>query len=194
MKNNLRNRIKNVQGFTLTEMIVVLAIIGILIALIAPNVARLIGSAQETSDDVVADQFLTAAQAYTTDAIRSNFNVTAAAATNGGVPLTNLTATALGDVYVNNDGDAYTVAFLGADGDTLMSDSALAADEGVFIYLSEQGAVMGTVYYNTTTSAVISVAGTAPATKAPADTEFIGEVLREADATVDQATGVITTP
>ena len=77
----LREKLKNKKGFTLVEMIVVLAIIGILIALIAPNMARIIKDAQETSDSAKAKTSLTAAQAYATRQISQGRSATPTAGT-----------------------------------------------------------------------------------------------------------------
>ncbi|WP_308753698.1 type II secretion system protein [uncultured Anaerotruncus sp.] len=51
-------------GFTLIEMIVVIAIIAVLIALVAPLMTRYIASAKETRYRAAAKQLYTAAQAY----------------------------------------------------------------------------------------------------------------------------------
>ncbi|WP_158595709.1 type II secretion system protein [Anaerotruncus massiliensis (ex Liu et al. 2021)] len=51
-------------GFTLIEMIVVIAIIAVLIALVAPLMTKYIATAKETRYRAAAKQLYTAAQAY----------------------------------------------------------------------------------------------------------------------------------
>ena len=57
-------KLSNKKGFTLVEMIVVIAIIGILIALIAPNMVTLIQDATETVDDATAKTIQGSANAW----------------------------------------------------------------------------------------------------------------------------------
>lgn len=67
MKNML-NKIRNSKGFTLMEMIVVIAIIGILIAIIVPNVAKVIGQAKSTADSANARSAYSATATWMTNA------------------------------------------------------------------------------------------------------------------------------
>lgn len=64
---NLRNKLKEKKGFTLIEMIIVIAIIAILIALIAPNMTKFLGTAKKTKGEAAAKTLYTAATAYVTD-------------------------------------------------------------------------------------------------------------------------------
>lgn len=63
------------RGFTLIELIVVIAIIVILIALIAPNAAKLIGTARQTKADSNARSVFTAAQALLLDKLTAGETV-----------------------------------------------------------------------------------------------------------------------
>ena len=60
--NKTKNRRR--RGFTLIEMIVVIAIIAVLIALVAPLMTKYIATAKETRYRAAAKQLYTAAQAY----------------------------------------------------------------------------------------------------------------------------------
>lgn len=57
------------KGFTLIEMIVVIAIIAVLIALVAPLMTRYIGTAKQTKADAAAKSLYTAAQAYVAEKV-----------------------------------------------------------------------------------------------------------------------------
>jgi prepilin-type N-terminal cleavage/methylation domain-containing protein len=69
-------KLKENKGFTLVEMIVVMAIIGILVALLAPNVATLIKDAQDTSNDAKAKNVMTTLAAYNTKMIKDGYSFT----------------------------------------------------------------------------------------------------------------------
>lgn len=62
---NLKEKMNN-KGFTLMELIIVVAILAILIALIAPNLVGFLDSASKTSRDANAKSCYTAAQAWAT--------------------------------------------------------------------------------------------------------------------------------
>lgn len=64
MLDKFQKRLTSKKGFTLIEMIVVIAIIVVLIALIAPNAAKLITTAKKTRCDANAKTVFTAANAY----------------------------------------------------------------------------------------------------------------------------------
>ncbi|MGN0347888.1 MAG: prepilin-type N-terminal cleavage/methylation domain-containing protein [Lachnospiraceae bacterium] len=69
---------KNNKGFTLMEMIIVVAIIAILIALIAPNLTGFLSSATQTSYEANAKSCYTAASAW---AVQQKINGSAVTAT-----------------------------------------------------------------------------------------------------------------
>lgn len=62
--NKMWKKMKDKKGFTLIEMIIVIAIIAILIALIAPNVIKYMQTAKETKISGAAKTLYTSANAY----------------------------------------------------------------------------------------------------------------------------------
>lgn len=62
----LLNRAKNKKGFTLIELIVVIAILGILAAILVPSMLGIIGDARKKTNNANARSVFTAAQAYVT--------------------------------------------------------------------------------------------------------------------------------
>lgn len=191
----LREKLKNKKGFTLVEMIVVLAIIGILIALIAPNMARIIKDGQETSDAAKAKTALTAAQAYATRQISSGHGVDDTAGGQGHavggtgafvIELTNdnmqasfpLAAAASTDDFMSNTGDAY------------LNTNVVNGDDHLYVYLSKEGAAMGIVYTNGTK--IKAVAGFGPTGSTAAGVSFDTATLK--DGSFDTTTGVCSVP
>lgn len=163
----LREKLKNKKGFTLVEMIVVLAIIGILIALIAPNMARIIKDGQETSDAAKAKTALTAAQAYGTRQVAAGRTVTPTAATVGasGAFLVELTDAAMKGIYTlpaagGGGTTPSTDDFMSNSGNAYLNSNVVTGDDHLYLYVSAEGAAMGIVYTNGTK--VKAVAGFAP--------------------------------
>lgn len=186
----LREKLKNKKGFTLVEMIVVLAIIGILIALIAPNMARIIKDAQETSDTAKAKTTLTAAQAFGTRQVSSGHTVTATAAlvpTGDGAFVVEVTNTAMKGVYLNG-ATPTTDDFMSNSGNAYLNTNVVSGDDHLYVYISKEGAAMGIVYVNGTK--IKAVAGFAPTGATVTGVSFDTATLK--DGTFTPATGVCT--
>jgi prepilin-type N-terminal cleavage/methylation domain len=164
MAKSLRLKLKNKKGFTLVEMIVVIAIIAILIALLAPNVARMIENAQRTADAAKAKTIMSTAQAYATEAITSNNAI------NGGGALTAISgnyiihldgnrASGSGSVsdiadqlekfYYNlNDTGAAPNApsYISETGNGFLPGNTLSTSASAYLLVSSEGAIMGCVF------------------------------------------------
>lgn len=67
MIKNMKKKLKEKKGFTLIEMIIVIAIIAILIALIAPNLQKFLNTAKQTKADAAAKTLYTATSTYLVD-------------------------------------------------------------------------------------------------------------------------------
>lgn len=192
-------KLQNKKGFTLVEMIVVLAIIAILIALLAPNVARLIKNAQRTSDSAKAKTIMNGAMTYGTEAVSDGQSVTTTGtvsigtAGEFGVELTPGNSASFVNVYYN--GITGAPALMGGSGDDYLPSNALTNNDRAFIYISPEGAVMGVVYYNTSggISTIKAVAGVCPSAVSasfPAGVTFSTGDLRQTH-TIDPTDGSI---
>lgn len=63
----IKKKLKEKKGFTLIEMIIVIAIIAILLAIIAPNMRKFLGTAKQTKADAAAKTLYTAAETFIID-------------------------------------------------------------------------------------------------------------------------------
>lgn len=87
MLAKLRNKRKEKKGFTLLELIIVIAIIAILLALLVPNLTQFLGSAKKTSVNANAKTVYTGAASWASDLAADNVKITA-----GTITITNGTA------------------------------------------------------------------------------------------------------
>ena len=191
----LREKFKNKKGFTLVEMIVVLAIIGILIALVAPNVARIIKDGQETADSARAKNFMTSAQAFATRNVAAGhaIDVTGGTLYTGTtvytvrLDATDMDANLLTFFSVVGTGTPAVIApkdhFIAAGGDAYFTPNDLKGTDEIYLYITSEGAIMGAVYANT--GVVKGVAGVSPDTTV---TEFNTAAMRNKTIA---ATGII---
>jgi|GEM_PF-6599223 len=144
----MKKMLKNKKGFTLVEMIVVLAIIAILIALLAPNVARLIRNAQVTSDDARARSAYTTAASFATTELARQSTYTFAGAFDA-VQLTNAAPNAnLQAVWTTDIGGTITPTNqeLISATDGLLPVSTVAGDAIITLLLGVDGVPVGTIY------------------------------------------------
>lgn len=199
MRSKLMQKLKNKKGFTLVEMIVVLAIIAILIALIAPNVSRLVGNAQGTSDAAKSKNVLNVAQTFATDAITAGY---APSGTKSGtapnqfylLSLDSSTAnTTMQDFFKSTVGTATTSfgdSFMDATGNSYLPVNTLGGSDKIYMYFSTDGNAMASVYVNGD-DVIKAVSGTAPTGIAPAGIGFVSKELRN-KYKVTPASGAIT--
>lgn len=92
MKERIKQVTNNDKGFTLMEMIIVVAIIAILVALIAPNLTGFLQSATDTSKKANAKSAYTAANAWVVQERIAGHTITngTITATSAGVTSTNI--------------------------------------------------------------------------------------------------------
>ena len=72
MLKNLRNRLSDNKGFSLVELIVVIAIMVILIAILVPNITGYINKSRTVANSAAAKTVYDAAYAYQTELIGKN--------------------------------------------------------------------------------------------------------------------------
>ena len=158
-------KVKGKKGFTLVEMIVVMAIIGILVALLAPNVATLIKDAQDTSNDAKVKNVMTTLSAYNTKMIKDGFqykgvvdkdfdddtnadgSVITVTATNFNETVQKLweNGTAGGGTGGTATAVVSTVQYIGKSSGYLPAN-ALNGQEKMYLYLTKEGNVLGVCY------------------------------------------------
>lgn len=116
-KNELR---KNNKGFSLVELIVVIAIMAVLVAVIAPQLIKYVDKGRESSDTQTISDVATALQTYYTDNEIPSGGVSVTITTDGvgDSPDAAITDAGLNDVKLSsgNWGDSGVIVTLGENG------------------------------------------------------------------------------
>ena len=164
------SKIKATKGFTLVEMIVVMAIIGILVALLAPNVATLIKDAQDTSNDAKVKNVMRTLSAYNTKMIKDGYqfkgvgnaaltqstDISWVGTSNMDGCVVEVNATNFNDTiqklwFDNQSTPAQSdVEFVGTSSGYLPAN-VISGTEKMFIYLTKEGNVLGVIYVDANT-------------------------------------------
>lgn len=116
MLRKIKNKLKEKKGFTLIEMIIVIAIIAILIALIAPNLMKYLGTAKQTKADAAAKTLYTAANTYLVEMYAKGTPVSATSTTWNQSNIDTNAPTLMSDYFNSNEvktdnSGKYTVSF-----------------------------------------------------------------------------------
>ena len=156
--STMKNKLKEAKGFTLVEMIVVMAIIGILVALLAPNVATLIKDAQDTSYDAKCKNVMTTLQAYNAkqakdgygfDATKCNVKSDSGVTSNDVAVLEFTSATGNFNTQVQalwKDGTGTTTNVYAGKASGYMPAKILNGGEKMYAFITKDGGVLGVIY------------------------------------------------
>ena len=131
----------NKKGFTIVELVVVIAVIAILAAVLIPTFSGIIKKANEASDTVVAKEINTALAEYSAlNGDPEDFEEVLKAIEGAGYVLANLNAKAGGNLYAW-DLDNNQIVYINAKGETLYKNVDFKQESLKFIIANEGVAV-----------------------------------------------------
>ncbi len=148
-KESIMNRKLNKKGFTIVELVIVIAVVAILAAVLIPTFVGLVNQANVASDTAVAKNMNNALATYSSEnGVPETFEEVLAAIEDAGYVLANLNAKAAGNLYAwdktNNQ-----IVYIAADGSVIYQNSDFVKDDLQFIVADSSVAMPD--WANTTT-------------------------------------------